>query len=414
MDKNHLKTSLELPCGAVLKNRLVKSAMTERVSNNKLEPNEKHHRLYKQWAATGAGLLITGNVIVDKTHLESAGNIYVGDERILPKMKAWAAAAKTEDNHVWVQISHAGRQTNKFCMMRPKAPSEVKLRQLGLFGKPKAMTEEDIQEVIKGFAKAAKICKEAGFTGVQIHAAHGYLLSQFLSPHTNLRTDRWGGSLENRSRLLMTIIQEIRQAVGPEFPIGVKLNSSDFQRGGFTEDESLEVIKMLNGKIDLLEISGGTYEKLVFFEMNEAQEKANAPIKESTRKREAYFLDFSQKVRAVSQLPLLITGGFRSFDFCNQALANNELDLVGMARPFITNLDQIADFLDNKIPKLENLVLRTGIKSFDSAAEGGFYARQIIRLAKGKKARLKMGALWSSNFLIYHEFTKAMKNRLSS
>ncbi|OJJ14340.1 hypothetical protein BKI52_43460 [marine bacterium AO1-C] len=407
MEKNYLKTPLELPCGAVLKNRLVKSAMTERISNHKLEPTEKHHHLYQQWATTGAGLLITGNVIVDKTHLESAGNIYVGDESILPKMTKWANAAKTDDNHVWVQISHAGRQTNKFCTTRPKAPSEVKLRQLGLFGKPKAMTEEDIQAVINGFVKAAKICKEAGFTGVQIHSAHGYLLSQFLSPHTNLRTDQWGGTLENRSRLLMTIIQGIREVVGPNFPIGVKLNSSDFQRGGFTEEESLEVIQMLNGKIDLLEISGGTYEKLVFFEMNEDQ----AQVKESTRQREAYFLEFSQKVRAVSQLPLLITGGFRSFEFCNQALANNELDLIGMARPFITNLDEIADFLDNKVTKLENLVLRTGIKSFDTAAEGGFYARQIIRLAKGKKVRLKMGALWSSNFLIYHEFTKAMKNR---
>ncbi len=416
MKKNYLKTSLELPCGVILKNRLVKSAMTERVSNNKLEPNEKHHRLYKQWAATGAGLLITGNVIVDHVHLESAGNIHAADERILPQMKAWAAAAKNGDNQVWVQISHAGRQTNKFCTRRPKAPSEVKLRQLGLFGKPKAMTETDIEAVIEGFVKTAKICQEAGFTGIQIHAAHGYLLSQFLSPHTNLRTDQWGGNLENRSRLLMTIIQQIREAVGPRFPIGVKLNSSDFQRGGFTEEESLEVIRMLNGKIDLLEISGGTYEKLVFFEMNEEQASNTPQIKESTRQREAYFLEFSKKVRAVSQLPLLITGGFRSFDFCNQALANQELDCIGMARPFITNLDQIAGFLDNKVDKLENLVLRTGIKAFDSAAEGGFYAHQIIRLAKGRKTKLrqkrsKLSALWFSTFLIYHEFTKAMLNR---
>ncbi len=408
MKKNYVKTAFELPCGAIIKNRLVKSAITERVSDKNLEPNEKHYRLYKKWAATGAGLLITGNVIVDRVHVESAGNVYVGDDRILPKMKAWAAAAKADNNHVWVQISHAGRQTNKFSTFRPLAPSEVQLKQLGLFGKPRVMTEENIQKVIKGFVKAAVICKKAGFTGVQIHSAHGYLLSQFLSPTTNKRKDKWGGSIENRSRLLMTIIDKIRQAVGASFPISVKLNSSDFQRGGFTEEESLQVIQMLNNKIDLLEISGGTYEKLVFFGMTDDAPK----IKESTRQREAYFIAFSQKVRAISQLPLLITGGFRSFDFCNQVLENKELDFVGMARPFITNLDDIPAFLDNKIDKLENLVIRTSFKSLDNAAEGGFYARQIIRYAEGGDLNLKMNPLWSAIFLTYHEFKKGMINKI--
>ncbi|MGK0364332.1 MAG: 2,4-dienoyl-CoA reductase-like NADH-dependent reductase (Old Yellow Enzyme family) [Saprospiraceae bacterium] len=407
MSKNHLITPLELPCGAVIKNRLVKSAMTERISDKNLEPTEKHYHLYKIWAETGAGLLITGNVMVDPIYKESTGNVYVGDESILPKMKLWATASKANDNHVWVQISHAGRQTSKFSSSRPLAPSEVQLHQLGLFGKPKAMTEEDIQKVIKGFVKAAVICKKAGFTGIQIHSAHGYLLSQFLSPKSNIRTDKWGGSLENRSRLLMTIIKETRQAVGANFPISIKLNSSDFQRGGFTEEESLKVIQMLDGKIDLLEISGGTYEKVVFFGLNEDQPK----MKESARQREAYFMDFSQKVRAISKLPLLITGGFRSFDFSNKALENNELDLVGMARPFITNVDEIPAFLDNKIDRLDNLELRTGIKILDSAAEGGFYARQLIYLAEGKNMNLKKGAIWSSLFLTYHEFKNSLINK---
>ena len=408
MKENYLKTSFELPCGAVISNRLVKAAMTERISDKKLEPTEDHFRLYRQWANTGAGLLITGNVVVDEVHRESAGNVYVRGEDILPKMKLWAQAAKTEDNHVWVQISHAGRQTNRFLTLRPKAPSEVQLHQLGLFGKPRMMTEAEIETVIKGFVNTAVICQKAGFTGIQVHSAHGYLLSQFLSPKTNTRTDQWGGSIENRSRLLRRIIDETRAAVGPKFPISVKINSSDFQRGGFTEEESLQVIQMLEDKIDLLEISGGTYEKLVFFEMNEDK----AEIRESTKQREAYFMDFSQKVREISKLPLLITGGFRSFDFCNQVLENKELDFIGMGRPFITNVDDIPAFLDQKIEKLENLIIRTGIKAFDVAAEGGFYARELIRLAKGKPLQLQRNGLGASMFLIYHEFKKAMQRRL--
>lgn len=409
MSKNYINRPFKLPCGAVIKNRLVKSAMTERISDRNLEPNQKHEILYRRWAETGAGLLITGNVMVDKVHMESAGNVYVGDEKVLPKLKRWAEASKMDNNHVWVQISHAGRQTNRFSTFRPLAPSAVQLHKMGLFGKPKAMNTEDIEQLIKKFVKGAVLLKEAGFTGIQIHAAHGYLLSQFLSPKTNLRTDQWGGSIENRSRMLLTIIDETRKAVGIEFPIGVKLNSSDFQRGGFTEEDSLKVIEFLKDKIDMLEISGGTYENLVFFENNEQY----ANMKESTKQREAYFMDFSTKVRAVTDVPLLITGGFRSYDFCNQVLENNELDFVGMARPFITNLEQIPDFLEGKCDRLENLVLRTGIKAMESAAEGGFYAKQIIRLAEDKAAELKLRPLSSSVFLITHELKKAMRHRLA-
>jgi len=402
-----INTSLTLPCGAILKNRLVKAAMTERISSNKLEPTIGHERLYKNWADTNAGLLITGNVIIDRKHLESSGNVCFDDEKMLPMLKKWAQAAKKNNNHVWVQISHAGRQANRFSTGRPLAPSDVQLKKMGLFAKPKAMGEADIEQVIKGFAEAARLSKEAGFTGIQIHSAHGYLLSQFLSPKTNLRTDQWGGNIENRSRLLIAIIQETRKIVGGNFPISVKLNSSDFQKGGLTEEESLEVIKMLDKeRIDLLEISGGTYEKLAFFLMNEGE------MRESTKKREAYFIDFAKKVRSVSKLPLMITGGFRSYDFCNEVLENGELDLIGMGRPFITNTKDIPAFLKGEILELENLVLRTGMKQFEDAAEGGYYARQIIRFSKGKKFKAKMSPLWCSMFLVLYEFKKSMVKKL--
>ena len=410
MNQNLLNTTFELPCGVILQNRLVKSAMTERMSNRNYEPTSRHERLYEEWSMTGAGLLITGNVVFDQKHMESAGNVCFDDEKMIPKLKRWADSGKVNGNELWVQISHAGRQTNRFTNTKPLAPSNVQLKKIGLFGKPKTMSELDIQNVIDGFIKAARISKDAGFTGVQIHSAHGYLLSQFLSPITNKRSDQWGGTIENRSRLLITLVRGIRDVVGPDYPISVKLNSSDFQRGGFTEEESLQVVQMLDReKIDLLEISGGTYEKVVFFMMNED----HVDVKESTKLREAYFIDFAKKVRAISKIPLLITGGFRSFNFCNEVLKNGELDLVGMARPFITNRNEISDFIKGDIPNLENAILRTGISKFDDAAEGGFYARQIIRLAKGKKFNMNLSAMISSVFLVWHEFKTTVYRKLS-
>lgn len=406
MKKDLLNSEITLPCGAIISNRLVKAAMTERISNKQLESTEEHERLYGLWAETGAGILITGNVMIDRIHLESAGNVCFDNDEEYAHLKQWAEAGKSKGNHIWVQISHAGRQTNRFSTSSPLAPSEVQLKKIGLFGKPKPMTKAHIEEVITSFVKAASIAKKAGFTGVQIHSAHGYLLSQFLSPLTNTRSDEWGGSIENRSRLLKTILQQVRKEVGPEFPISVKLNSSDFQRGGLSEEESLEVIRMLDEQgVDLLEISGGTYEKVAFFMMNEDA------MKESTKMREAYFIEFAKKVREVTKIPLMVTGGFRTREFCEEVLENGELDLIGMGRPFITNIDQISDFLNGTVRQFDNLILRTGIKDFDDAAEGGYYARQIIRMAKGKGLKKKMSPLWCSNYLVLHEFKKSMQRK---
>lgn len=405
-----INSPFTLPCGVIVPNRLVKAATTERLSDPYFKPGKELIHLYERWSDTGAGLIITGNVMVDRTHCESAGNVALDDATNIEDLKKWTAAGTKNGNQLWTQLSHSGRQTSKFVKKRPKSASDVQLKKMGLFGKPVPLTEEEILEVISNFRIAAKNSKAAGFTGVQIHAAHGYLLNQFLSPITNKREDQWGGSIQNRSRLLKEIIVAVRQEVGDDFPISVKLNSADFQRGGFDEKDSLEVINMLEELgVDLLEISGGTYEKLAFFLLNEEN------AKESTKKREAYFLDFAQKVREFSKLPLLLTGGFRTYDFANECIQNGEIDFIGMARPFITNIDEIKGFLNGEVKELSNLIVRTGFKMFEDSAEGGFYARQLIRLAEGKDIHPNLSPMLCSTFLVTSEFKKAKaKKRVGS
>lgn len=401
-----LNSPITLPCGATLSNRLAKSALTERLSRADYLPNELHRRLYQSWAEQGPGLLLTGNIMVDKRYLESAGNVAAEDESALPALREWTSAGKKEGQHLWAQISHPGRQCSILVTLRPLAPSAVKLKKMGLFAKPRAMTEAEIEDVIRRFVRTAVLCKEGGFTGVQFHAAHGYLLSQFLSPRTNRRTDAWGGALENRARPLMTILREARRALGRDFPISVKLNSADFQRGGFNEEDAMQVVQMLDqAGVDLLEISGGTYEHLAFFVMDQVE------VKESTRRREAYFLDFARKVRQVSDIPLMVTGGFRSRSFAEEALEKGELDVIGMGRPFLTEPQQVGAFLRGDLQQFSTLKIRTGIKSLEDMAEGGFYARQLIRLAEGKAPRLDMNPLAAALFMPLHEMMKAVGKR---
>ncbi|MEQ9365390.1 MAG: NADH oxidase, partial [Leptospirales bacterium] len=243
-----LETALTLPCGAVLKNRLAKAAMTERVARGDHNPNELHLRLYETWAASAPGLLICGNIMVQRASLESGGNIVVEDERALEQLKRWCDVARSGGSHFWAQLSHPGRQTSRLVNNSPVSASNVGLSDWKLYARPRPLNSGEIEGLIAAFVRTAEICKRAGFTGIQIHAAHGYLLSQFLSPLTNLRDDRWGGPLENRARLLLAIVRGVRESLGADFPVAVKLNSADFQRGGFSEDESLAVIGMLAGE----------------------------------------------------------------------------------------------------------------------------------------------------------------------
>ncbi len=334
----NLREPLVLPCGVTIPNRIAKAAMTEGLATAAGVPTPELDRLYGVWSDGGAGVLITGNVQIDRDHLERPGNVIIDrepDEKMKGALARWAAAGTRNGNELWAQISFAGRQTQKVVNKRPKAPSAVKIRiPGGQFGEPVPLTIEEIAELIARFATCAGTLKGAGFTGVQIHAAHGYLFSQFLSPLSNRRTDQYGGSLENRARALMECVAAVRTQVGPGFPVVVKLNSADFQRGGFEFSESLQVAKWLEkAGVDLIEISGGTYEQPKLLDMEGIEPVAEQAVAESTRAREAYFVDFAKAMRAELSIPLMVTGGLRRRDAMESALATQSADMIGLGRP---------------------------------------------------------------------------------
>ncbi|MBT6693276.1 MAG: NADH:flavin oxidoreductase/NADH oxidase family protein [Porticoccaceae bacterium] len=336
--------SLTLPCGSELPNRLSKAAMTEGLATADGVPTEALARLYGLWSDGGAGMLLSGNIIIDKDHLERPGNVVI-DSPPSPQMHdalvRWAAAGTRNGNHFWAQISHAGRQTQKIVNKNPKAPSAVKLGLPGgQFGQPVALTSDEIEDIVQRFGICAAAVKEAGFTGVQVHAAHGYLLSQFLSPRSNQRTDEYGGDLANRARALMEVVAAVRAAVGPYFPVAVKLNSADFQKGGFSFEDSVQVAQWLQeAGIDLIEISGGTYEQPKLLGMVGMEEEEQQNVAQSTMMREAYFVDFAIAMREKVRVPLMVTGGFRQRAAMEQALDSGGADIIGLGRPMCVMTD---------------------------------------------------------------------------
>ena len=312
--------------------------MTEGLADPVGRPTERHQRLYDAWGRGGAGLLITGNVIVDRDHLERPGNVVIDkepDAAMRSSLRAWAKAARVQGAGLWMQISHAGRQTQRLVNPTPAAPSAVPLGLPGKnFGMPRAMTEDEITSVIARFAIAAKAAREEGFSGVQIHAAHGYLISQFLSPLANRRQDAWGGSLENRARLLREVVKAVRAAAGTDFTVTVKLNSADFQKGGFGPEDSLQVMRWLAGDgVHLIELSGGNYEQPRMAGMEGLTRPDLRGMPPSTQAREAYFQDFAREALKASPMPLMVTGGFRASAEMAQAVRDDGVALIGLGRP---------------------------------------------------------------------------------
>ncbi|WP_269620992.1 NADH:flavin oxidoreductase/NADH oxidase family protein [Zhongshania aquatica] len=386
-----IASQLDIGGKVSLKNRLFKSAMSEQLSDKRNDPTEQLIRLYGTWANGGAGLLVTGNVMVDRSALGEPRNVVLDAQSDISKFEAWAKAASENGTQVWMQLNHPGKQVPNFLSKEPVAPSAVPLGNglEGGFNCPRALTEVEILSIVEQFAWAAAKAKACGFTGVQIHSAHGYLVNQFLSPHHNRREDQWGGSLENRMRFLMEIYRAIRLAVGDHFPVAVKLNSADFQKGGFGEVDSIEVIKALqNEGIDLIEISGGNYEN---------PSMVGSGASESTLKREAYFLEYAEKAQNIMSVPLVVTGGFRSAKAMNSAIQSGAVDMIGLARPLALDPS-----LANKLIASDDHVihlpkLSTGIKALDAMTmlDITWYEHQLERIGKGKQAKPNLAA-WTS------------------
>jgi 2,4-dienoyl-CoA reductase-like NADH-dependent reductase (Old Yellow Enzyme family) len=391
-----LASPLVLPSGATLPNRLAKAAMSECLGDPYSgAPSDNLVRVYERWGKSGAGLLITGHVIVDPGGKGEPSNVVVVDDRHRVALRRWAEAAQAHGSRLWMQINHAGRQSPKRLSRQPVAPSEVAMKGFaGMFARPRALAASEIDTLVERFATAAAVAKDTGFAGVELHAAHGYLVSQFLSPRTNQRTDEWGGDPERRSRFLLAVVRAMRAAVGPDFAIGVKINSADFQRGGFTIEEAMDVARALEAAgIDLLEVSGGNYESPAMAGSGELPKEQRA----SSRDREAYFLDYARRIRTTTKLPILLTGGMRSRAVMEEALASGAVDVIGLARPMTHAPELPRQLLDGTLAAAPAVRIRSRIRLLDDALQVMWFQAQIHELGKGNDPDLQLGtwtALW--------------------
>jgi len=373
-----LFSSLTLPNGAVVTNRLAKAAMEENMADAGQLPGPAIFDLYRTWAKGGAGLIITGNVMIDGRALTGPGGIVLDADTPIAPFTEWAKAIRSHGAQAWMQINHPGRQVRANMGEAAWAPSAVALdlgKHSKLFATPKAMTEAEIAETIARFADTAHAAERAGFTGVEIHAAHGYLISQFLSPLTNRRDDRWGGDLANRTRLLIEVVKAVRARVSATFCVAVKLNSADFQRGGFSEDDARQVILWLNElPVDLVELSGGSYESPAM---------QGVTVDGRTLAREAYFLEFASRLAAVATMPLMTTGGIRRMAVAEQVIASG-VAIAGMATALALVPDLPAQWLAGRHPGADVVPVRWKDKSMAALASMAMVKRRLWALGAGR------------------------------
>ena len=357
-NQDGLFDELILPCGVVLKNRIAKSAMSDSLGDGKGHPTTAQNRLYQRWAQGGLAVAIVGEVQPTSDHAEKPGNLVLDSNADLQRFDSLAKCGSENGTQLWLQLCHAGALAYA-PISNPKGPSALDLSGLHCEG----LTVSEIHQVPVLFANSAKLAQKAGFGGVQIHAAHGFLLSQFLSPLFNKRDDEYGGPITNRMKLLIETIEAVRAAVGPHFPIAVKLNSSDQLKGGLEENDALEVVAALDKtSIDLIDISGGTY----FPGAKSASDSAGSG---------PYFTAFAKRARVQTSKPLMLTGGFKTRAQAEDALSSGLADIIGLARalalePSLPNL-----WMENKMPE-------PAFPRFADAPEGGITAWYTMRLTE--------------------------------
>lgn len=402
-----LDRPLTLPSGLVLPHRIVKAAMTENLADGDNQPTVRHERLYRRWTEGAAGgLLVMGNLMVDRRYLERSRNIVADDHLDVSRLRRVREAAA--GSPLVAQVGHPGRQTNRFVAARPVAPSADAgaVRMMGLFGRPRELSGGEIDAIVGGFGRAARLCAEAGLDGVQVHAAHGYLLAQFLSPYVNRRTDTWGGDLAGRSRALLEAVRASRAGGGEGFTIAVKLNSSDFRHGGFTEDDAEQVVRLLVEEgVDLIEVSGGTYESPALFgEVAELSPGAEGSAKE------AYFAAFARRARAASgDVPIMLTGGIRTRAAMESLLGDGGVDLVGLGRPVAIDPDLPRKLLAGEPgAELPRYTLPTvaGL-----AGESEWYEHQIGRLGAGRDVDPSLHPVVAASAFIGGELVRGVSSQ---
>ncbi len=420
-----VSSPLTLSNGVVVPNRIVKAAMSEYLCDPDTNACPAAFRaLYEHWAASGAGMLLTGNIMVTREHMEAPSNLAAPapDD---PRLREVAAAVASRGTLLLAQISHPGRQTPVAVSWRPVAPSAVPLKLFpSAFAAPRELSLAEIAAVRAAFLRAALALAEAGFAGVQLHAAHGYLLSSFLSPLTNLRADRYGGDLEGRARLLLELLADLREQLLPRFPrfvLAVKMNSSDFQRGGLSTADALALVARLEeAGAHLVELSGGSYERTAFMGRSPAA-AASSSSSSSSAAREAYFGEFAAAARRAvrGRLRVMLTGGFETAAGMNAALVGGDCDLVGLARPFVVEppavlrrvrqgsriivcrLKRFPQLVEGRFegrlgrPGTSLVAPSSPLRALNEGVEAIWYARQIWRLSAGLPADLHLSR-WAS------------------
>lgn len=351
-----LQRPLQLPCGAVLKNRIAKSPMSDSLGDGEGNPTQAQIRLYERWAEGGVALSMIGEVQGDPRYPEKPGNLVLGPGSRQNLLRTLSRRASINGAHIWPQLGHAGALSH-WPISQPRGPSALALEGLQCA----ALSLDEIRQLPGSYARAAVLARDTGFGGVHIHAGHGFLLSEFLSPLFNHRQDGYGGSVAARCRILLEIIEEARRAVGPAFPLGVRINATDQMDGGLTGAEALEVVRLLDQtSVDLIDISGGTY-------------FPGARVNSEGARQGPWFIDFARRARQVTRIPLMLTGGFKTRDQAAAALRSGAVDLVGLGRALALDPQLAVTWAteaggDPRFPR------------FDSTQAGGITAWYTLRL----------------------------------